>query len=80
MAEAAVQLGKMLEHPNLSQPNPGLKADGSTCTVIASTEYHHPNSQDESTAAADEVPTLPTHLLLFPSYPVRILRRRERHR
>ena len=26
------QLGKMMEHPNQSQPNPGLRADGTPCT------------------------------------------------
>ena len=33
MAEAAVQLSKMVEHPNQSQPNPGPLADGTPCTV-----------------------------------------------
>ena len=32
LAEAALQLGKMVEHPNQSQPNPGLRADESPCT------------------------------------------------
>ena len=31
LAEVAVQLGKMVEHPNQSQPNPGLRADESPC-------------------------------------------------
>ena len=31
LAEAAVQLGKKVEHPNHSQPNPGLRADESPC-------------------------------------------------
>ena len=30
----AAGLGKMVEHPNQSQPNPGLRADESPCTVI----------------------------------------------
>ena len=34
LAEAAVQLGKMVEHPNQSQPNPGLRADESPCRWI----------------------------------------------
>ena len=32
LAEVAVQLGKMVEHSNQSQPNPGLRADESPCT------------------------------------------------
>ena len=32
LAEVAVQLGKIVEHPNQSQPNPGLRADESPCT------------------------------------------------
>ena len=32
ISEAAGQLGKMVEHPNQSQPNPGLQADGTPCT------------------------------------------------
>ena len=32
LAEAAVQLDKMMEHPNQSQPNPGLRADESPCS------------------------------------------------
>ena len=32
LAEAAVQLGKGVEHRNQSQPNPGLRADLSPCT------------------------------------------------
>ena len=31
MAEVAVQLRKMVEHPNQSQPNSGLRADESLC-------------------------------------------------
>ena len=31
-AEAAGQLGKKVEHPNQSQPNPGPRADGTPCT------------------------------------------------
>ena len=31
LAEAAVQLGKKVEHPNKSQPNPGPQADGTPC-------------------------------------------------
>ena len=30
----AVQLGKMVEHPNHSQPNPGPGADESPCTNL----------------------------------------------
>jgi len=33
LTEAAVELGKMVEHPNQSQPNPGLLADESPCNV-----------------------------------------------
>ena len=32
LAEVAMQLGKMVEHPNKSQPNPGLRAHGTPCT------------------------------------------------
>ena len=31
-AEAAGQMGKMVEHPNLSEPNPGPRPDESSCT------------------------------------------------
>ena len=31
LAEAAVQLGEMVEYRNKSQPNPGLRADESPC-------------------------------------------------
>ena len=30
-AELAEQLGNMVEYPNLSQPNQGLKPDGTPC-------------------------------------------------
>ena len=33
LAEAARQLGKMVEQPNQSQPNPGLRADGTPCKM-----------------------------------------------
>ena len=33
LAAVAVQLGKMVEHPNQSQPNPGLRADESPCSI-----------------------------------------------
>ena len=33
LAEAAGQLGKMVEHPNQSQPNPGSPGDVSPCIV-----------------------------------------------
>ena len=33
LTEVAVQLGKMVEHPDQSQPNPGLRADESPCIV-----------------------------------------------
>ena len=33
LAEVAGQLGKMVEHPNQSQPNPGLRADESPCIL-----------------------------------------------
>ena len=37
LAEAAGQLGNMVEHPNqLRQPNPGLQADGIPCGVMES--------------------------------------------
>ena len=32
VAEAAGQLGKMVEHPNPSQPKPGPRADGTLCS------------------------------------------------
>ena len=32
LAEAAGQMGKMVEHPNQNQPNPGPQADGTPCT------------------------------------------------
>ena len=32
LAEVAVQLGKMVEHLNHRQSNPGLRADESPCT------------------------------------------------
>ena len=35
-AEVAVQLGKMLEHPNQSQPNPGLRAHESHGDIMKS--------------------------------------------
>ena len=41
-AEVAVQLGKMVEHPNQSQPNPGLRADESPCTIVSSLQVSHP--------------------------------------
>ena len=31
LAEAAGKSGKTVEHPNLSQPNPGRRADGTPC-------------------------------------------------
>ena len=34
LAEVAVQLGKMVEHPSQSQPNPGLMADESPCIHV----------------------------------------------
>ena len=34
LAEVAVQLGKMVEHPNQSQPNPGLRAEESPCRPV----------------------------------------------
>ena len=34
LPEAAVELGKMEEHPNLSQPNPCPRADGTPCTFL----------------------------------------------
>ena len=33
LAEAAGQLGKMVEHRNQSQPNPGLRAHGTPCII-----------------------------------------------
>ena len=38
VAEAARQLGNMVEHPNQSQQNPGLRADGTPC-IDVSTVY-----------------------------------------
>ena len=38
LAEVVVQLGKKVEHPNQSQPNPGLRADESPCTQIKSSK------------------------------------------
>ena len=35
LAEAAGQLGKMVEHRNLSQPNPGLRSLGTPCSPSA---------------------------------------------
>ena len=32
LEEMAEQLGKMVEHPNQSQPNHGARADGGPCT------------------------------------------------
>ena len=34
LAEVAVQLCKMVEHQNQSQPNPGLRADESLCSTL----------------------------------------------
>ena len=33
LAEETGQLGKMVEHPNPSQPNPGLRAHESPCSL-----------------------------------------------
>ena len=38
MAEAAGQLGKMVEHPNPSQSNPGLRADETPCIISGNFE------------------------------------------
>ena len=35
LAEAAGQLGKMMEHSNQSQPNPGAQADGTPCICVS---------------------------------------------
>ena len=32
----AERLGKMVEHPDQSQPNPGPQADGSPCSILHS--------------------------------------------
>ena len=35
LAEVAGQLGKMVEHPDQDQPNPGPRANGTPCTVLS---------------------------------------------
>ena len=39
LAEPAVQLGKMVEHLNQSQPNQGLRADGTPCMLEVSSPW-----------------------------------------
>ena len=34
VADLAVQLGNMVEHPYISQPNPDLRPDGTHCTLF----------------------------------------------
>ena len=38
LAELAVQLGKMAEHPNQRQPNPGAQPSESPCTLVRKTD------------------------------------------
>ena len=35
LAEVGRRLGKMMEHSNQSQPNPGARADGTHCTSLS---------------------------------------------
>ena len=39
MADAAGQLAEMVEHPKQSQPNPGLRADESSCNLISGRKH-----------------------------------------
>ena len=51
LAEAARQLGKMVEHLIQSQLNPGLRADGTPCTFL---QVGHVAQDGEDEHAGDQ--------------------------
>ena len=53
LAEAARQLGKIVEHPTQSQPNPGLRADGTPCILLVYFIMYRVKSAENSSEQAE---------------------------
>ena len=59
LAKAAGQLGEMGEHPNLSQPKPGRRADGTPCKIC---KYEQQAPDPGSNTLLHVVSTLELHV------------------